>query len=163
MTTTVMRPMLGGTASMLGDPEAHRSGDASVSCPDLAVPCAGVDLEWVPDVEQPVVPLMQRQLCLRCPARQWCLTTAVATGSHGYWAGTTTAQRRALHQQGGPIDVAAADQAQAKQLPTHLPGQGSLSSYRRDRCRCHECRRYNADAKMLERARSRRTAGAVAA
>lgn len=90
MTTTVTLPKISGTASMLGDPEAHRSGDASASCPGSPVPCAArSDLEWVPAKEQEGVPLAQRQLCLQCPARRWCLAPAIETGSQGYWAGSS--------------------------------------------------------------------------
>lgn len=161
MTTTLTRPMLQGTASMLGDPEAHRSGVASVSCPNLPPPCAGSgSLEWVPDVEQPVVPREQRQLCLQCPGRQWCLATAIETSSVGYWAGTTTAQRRAL-QRGGTADIAGADAQAAAAAPTHPVGQGSLRTYRRDRCRCPECKRSNAAAKVVERGRERSRVGDV--
>jgi hypothetical protein len=160
MTTTMTRPMLGGTASMLGDPEAHRTGDASESSPRLPVPCAGGGLEWVPADEQAVVPLIQREMCLRCPARTWCLATALDTRSQGYWAGTTTAQRRSLR---GGVGVVVADTRREPQPPTHLPGHGSLLVYRRDRCRCPECRRHNADARLLERGGARRGPGGVAA
>lgn len=112
-------------------------------------------------MEQPAVPEAQRQLCVQCPARQWCLATAVDTASVGYWAGTTTVQRRAL-QRGGALSVARVDAQAAAAEPTHLVGQGSLRSYRRDRCRCSECKRCNAAAKVVERGRERSRAAGVA-
>jgi len=99
------------------------------------------------------VPLAQRQLCLQCPARRWCLATAIETGSQGYWAGTTAAQRRALCRDGQISLEHAEGQQPVPAEPTHLPGQGSMRSYRRDRCRCPECKRCNADAKFIERSK----------
>lgn len=135
---------------MLGDPEAHHCGVASASRPASAVPCAAEGLEWVPTVEQVVVPLVQRRLCLQCPVRQWCLEMAVATDSPGYWAGTTSRQRRALRRT-GQITVELADERQPVEAVVHPPGKGLLSAYRNDRCRCQECRGCNTDARRRER------------
>jgi len=99
------------------------------------------------------VPLAQRQLCLQCPARRWCLATAIETGSQGIGRGPTAAQRRALRRDGQISLEHAGEQQPVTAEPTHLPGQGSMRSYRRDRCRCPECKRCNADAKFLERNR----------
>lgn len=162
-TSTTNRSRIKGTASMLGDPEAHHCGVASVSRPTSAVPCAAEGLEWVPAVEQGVVPVVQRRLCLQCPVRQWCLETAVATDSPGYWAGTTSRQRRAL-QRGGQVTVELVDEGQRVEAVVHPPGEGSLSAYRNDRCRCQECTGCNTDARRRERAKQahRRPTGRAA-
>jgi len=157
-----------GTTSMQVVPEAlHRGGVASGSRSGGPVACAGrADLDWVPDREADVVPRLQRRLCRSCPTRSSCLTRALETRSVGYWAGTTTADRRALAGEAGPslteLDAhqddlarslaaaAAADRAQA----LHPTGEGDLSWYRRRGCRCSECRAANSAHRAAERARA---------
>jgi len=62
-------------------------------------------------------------------------------------------QRRALLRDGQVSLEHAEERQQPVAEPTHLPGLGSMRSYRRDRCRCPECKRCNADAKFLKRSR----------
>jgi len=131
------------------------------------VACAGrADLDWVPAREGDVVPRLQRQLCRSCPTRLSCLTRAVESRSVGYWAGTTTADRRALAGDAGPslieldarqdklarslAPAAVSDRAQAM----HPAGEGDLSWYRRRGCRCSECRAANTAHRAAERARA---------
>lgn len=157
-----------GTTSMQVVPEAlHRGEVASGSRSGGPAACAGrADLDWVPDREANVVPRLQLRLCRSCPTRSSCLTRAVETHSVGYWAGTTTADRRALAGDAGPslteLDArqgelalslaaaAAADRAQA----LHPAGEGDLSWYRRRGCRCSECRAANTAHRAAERARA---------
>lgn len=157
-----------GTTSMQVVPEAlHRGGVASGSLSGAFPACTGrADLDWVPDREALVVPRLQRRLCRSCPARSTCLTRALETRSVGYWAGTTTADRKALAGDAGPLlpeldarqdelarslaAAAAADRAQA----LHPAGEGDLWWYRRRGCRCSQCRAANAAHRSAERARA---------
>lgn len=143
----------GRTASMLGDPEAHRFGDASASSPAHRTRCCtdGADLDWVPAHEHPVVPPALRHLCLQCPLRQWCLDTAVATDSEGYWAGTTTADRRTLRRT-GPVTVTRADTLLGESAALHPAGLESRTFYRKG-CRCRGCRWHHARARAQDRSR----------
>jgi Transcription factor WhiB len=50
---------------------------------------------WVPRTEAAEVPPWVEQLCRRCPVRAACRQAAVASGSTGYWAASTTRQRKA--------------------------------------------------------------------
>ena len=161
----------GRTENMLVVPAVRPSERAAGR--DFAACADRVDLVWVPDREELVVPDEMRQLCLDCPLRAACLEVAIATGSQGYWAGMTTNDRRrwasAADRQGltngallAAMDVAveaavseleqraAADAAAA----LHPPGQGGKRWYRR-KCRCRECRRWNAENRARQRARAR--------
>lgn len=156
------------TTSMQVVPEAlHRGGVASGSRSGAVPACsARADLDWVPDREAPVVPRLQRRLCRSCPTRSSCLTRALETRSVGYWAGTTTADRKTLAGDAGPLlpeldarqdelarslaAAAADDQAQA----LHQAGEGDLNWYRRRGCRCAECRAANTAHRAAERARA---------
>lgn len=155
------------TTSMQVVPEAlHRGGVASGARSGASSACSGrMDLDWVPDQEAPVVPRLQRRLCRSCPLRLTCLTRALQTQSVGYWAGTTTADRKALAGAGDlqlvDLDArqdelartlaaaAAAERAQA----LHPAGEGRLRWYRRG-CRCSECRSANTSLRAAERART---------
>jgi hypothetical protein len=158
-----------GTTSMQVDPEAPLdTGGASESFlgGSPKARCTGrVDLDWVPDVEYSLVPEQMAPLCAACLTRAECLTWAMSTRSKGYWAGTTTADRKQLAAEGQPTDLRRADQIQCKlrtqaaeaaavDLAGALPpvGQGSLWWYRRG-CRCRQCRRCNAERRAEERAR----------
>lgn len=167
-TSSAARSSLEITASMPGVPGASPfSGDASgrvfAACADR------VDLDWVPDDEDQLVPEEQLKLCLGCPARTACLGWAIATSSEGYWAGTTTADRRELEAR-GQVTTAAADvlrtrvaadlearagQTQPAEAPLHEPGAGSMTWYGRHGCRCTECKRANADKRAGQRRRRR--------
>ena len=154
-----------GTTSMQVVPEAlHRGGVASGSRSAASAACAGrADWDWVPDQEADVVPRLQRRLCRSCSTRSSCLPQALETPSVGYWASTTTADRKALTGVAGPLLVeldarqdelarslaAAADQAQA----LDPAGEGDLWWFRRRRCRCAECRAANTAHRAAERAR----------
>jgi hypothetical protein len=55
------------------------------------------DDRFFPVVETAVVcDTMRRLYCNLCPVRQECLDTAMRVGEQGIWAGTTSAERRAL-------------------------------------------------------------------
>lgn len=59
--------------------------------------CLGADPGlFFPEVEADAVPDDVAALCAGCGARDACLASAVARREVGYWAGTTTLQRRAL-------------------------------------------------------------------
>ena len=156
------------TTSMQVVPEAlHRGGVASGARSGAFPACsARADLDWVPDREALVVPRLQRRLCRSCPTRAACLTRALETRSVGYWAGTITADRKAVAGDAGPsvteLDArqdelarslaaaAAADRAQA----LHPVGEGDLWWYRRRGCRCSECRGANSAHRAAERAQA---------
>jgi hypothetical protein len=156
------------TTSMQVVPEAlHRRGVASGSRSGAPTACAGrADLDWVPDREATIVPRLQRRLCRACPTRSSCLSRALETRSVGYWAGTTTADRKALTGDAGPslteLDArqdqlarslsAAAASVRAQAL--HATGEGDLGWYRRRGCRCPECRTANTSHRAAERARA---------
>jgi hypothetical protein len=134
--------------------------------------CAGrLDLDWVPVDESGVVPQEMRSLCWDCPGQSHCLQRAVETGSHGYWAATTTADRDQLRQE-GVVSVHRAKQivatrqaeasAQAEPEPKHPPGEESLWWYRRGGCHCTGCRACNAADRAQERARARAKSAAAA-
>ncbi len=146
------------TASMLGDPEAHRFGDASVSSSSPRARCFtdGAALDWVPLHEHGVVPATLRQLCVQCPVRQWCLDTAVTTDSEGYWAGTTTDERILLRRT-GPVTVTRADALRGADTALHAPGEESRTFYRKG-CRCRGCRWHHARVRAQERSRCARRA-----
>ena len=156
------------TTSMQVVPEAlHRGGVASGSRSGPSASCAGrADLDWVPDSEAAVVPRLQRRLCLSCPGREACLTRALETRSVGYWAGTTTADRKTLSGVVGPLlpvmdsrqdqlaRDAAAEAAAERATALHAAGEGDLAWYRRRGCRCGECRAANSAHRAAERARA---------
>lgn len=147
------RSYSGITASMPGDPAASLTGMAAGSVSGRQA-CAGRwDLDWVPDKELDVVPDALYRLCARCPLRAACLKQSVVFDSGGYWAGTTTADRRRLTA-GGALSVPAADRLRAgKHNPApamHPAGAGSMRWYRRG-CHCVQCRRCNAQQRSRER------------
>lgn len=160
------------TASMLpgleAPPDEGRASESSLKdFPIDSARCATYpgELEWIPDQEQSVVPAPMAALCRRCPGRDSCLLWALRVGEPGYWAGTTSADRRAMVASAN-ISTRAADnlQLQARQKyqegALHPYGEGSFSWYRRSGCRCGECRAANAAARAAERtaARSRQAA-----
>lgn len=157
----------GLTASMQADPEArHTGGAASVSSsrafPIAEARCAThpVALEWVPDREKRVVPQDMIALCRRCPGRSSCLLWALTGREHGYWAGTTTADRERLREL-GEDSIETADWVQelrrqeAGGVALHPAGEGSYWWYRKRRCHCAECRAANAAQRARERAKTR--------
>lgn len=164
----------GGTETMQVDPAASFGAAASFLPLAAQSACAGTNWDWVPDVEQPVVPAAMQQVCRSCPIRSVCLTTAVANDVEGYWAGTTTADRHQLAEE--PVVtveaaewlqllavtaatiVPACEQATAKH-PAELAGYGW---YRRG-CRCPGCRAGNAARGRQDKARARAKHAAVAA
>ena len=100
-----------GTANMQGGPAASPSGGVveSISAPACA---SRSDIDWVPEREAEVVPDEAYALCVSCPFRQGCLERALASGSDGYWAGTTMSQRGAMVAAAEtPADDAPADDA----------------------------------------------------
>ena len=154
------------TANMLVDPEApHPDGGASGPFSERRAACAGdTSQDWVPDRETPAVPTPILARCLGCQDRLGCLLRAVESGSEGYWAGTTTANRAQLAAT-GDLTLERADQLQAmarrkadqasirdRAIAKHPIGEGSLRAYRRGGCRCSECRRFNAQRRAAERA-----------
>ena len=104
-------------------------------------------MEWVPDVEDTIVPVQMRRLCRTCPVRAACLEWATSTNSSGYYAATTTQDRTELHKR-GTVTTESADQIQhahyAATFRYHAEGEGSRRYYRRG-CRCLQCRRANAN------------------
>lgn len=149
-------------------PRGH-SGSALISAPAGNGPVvtmaacasgAAAELDWVPDGgEAAAVPEGMRQVCLSCPGRLDCLLMAVFHDSEGYWAATTTADRRQMVEE-GTVGLARANglQASLRAQPAkaeaealHAEGEGSLRRYRA-KCRCGECRRSNADQRAKERA-----------
>lgn len=167
MTISTLPHTLAGTERMQVDPEALHSGGAASESFVHAFPISDAhcsvfpeNLEWVPDRERPVVPDLMAALCRSCPGRQQCLLWALAGQEHGYWGGTTSSDRAQMRAQ-GDVDVAAAEQLQARARleatcgAMHTLGEGSYFWYRRRGCRCAECRQANADARSLERAQAR--------
>lgn len=146
------------TASMPGEPAVHlRTEGAAGSFRSTAPACTRRwDLDWIPDREQNIVPTEMLDLCLACPVRAGCLRSAVTRGERGYWAGTTTTDRRHLQRDGVSVTVAAADRMRGAGLLTalHSDSTASMSWYRRG-CRCLGCRGCNADLRAAERARHR--------
>lgn len=151
------------TEGMPADPEASAAlaeASASLFRAGSGTRCSTFPgwMEWVPDKEQRLVPDVMATLCRHCPRRGECLLWAVATGSPGYWAGTTSQDRAVLVAEGS-VTVTAADRrraaVQAVELggALHPPGQGSFRWYRR-RCRCLECRQHNSARRAAERARA---------
>lgn len=129
-------------------------------------------MDWVPDAENAVVPDVMRRVCGACPLQVRCLQVAVQSGSEGYWAATTTQDRRHMLE-AGEVSVAAGERLQAgeraraahelacdREKALHPAGEGNLWWYRRRGCRCVECRRHNADRRAEERCRSRQSCAA---
>ena len=167
MTISTLPNTLAGTERMQVDPEALHDGEAASESSGQTFPissanCAAYpeDLDWVPDRERPVVPDLMAALCRACPGRQECLLWALTGQEFGYWGGTTSADRAQMRAR-GVVDVAAADQLQARARRAaacgalHGPGEGSYFWYRRRGCRCVECRQANAEARCFERAKAR--------
>lgn len=157
--------------------QAESATAAFLELPVLpAAACSNqVGVEWVPDVEQQLVPEPLRQVCLSCAGRAACLRWAVTSESVGYWAGSTTSDRSELVSQ-DRVGLQAADELQAaararaaerdaqdRELARHPAGQDSLWWYRRGGCRCSRCRAHHAARRGQERARSRRTGQPAAA
>lgn len=166
MTATPATLYSGFTASMQPDPEArHNGGEASVSYrtafPISEARCATtpIELEWVPNREQRIVPEPMMALCRRCPGRASCLAWAIGTdgaGEAGYWAGTTTADRDEMRAS-DRRDVAEADRIQRTirtEGALHENGAGSDLWYRKG-CTCGECRRAHAAYRRQDRQRTR--------
>lgn len=168
----MIRPALarytGPTESLLPDPEArHCDDEVSGSSPLTAFPigearCSRLPsrMDWVPDRERATVPDPMIELCRACPGRQSCLLWALAGNEQGYWAGTTTRDRQTMRDL-DQVSVATADWlhdlARAEEpAPLHPTGDGSLAWYRRQGCRCTECRAANARRRAEERARTAR-------
>jgi len=60
-------------------------------------PCATADFDFIPDTEtDDEAAEAERRWCRSCPARTRCLAWAMLHGADGYWAGTTTYQRKQL-------------------------------------------------------------------
>lgn len=158
------------TENTQGDPAAFLDEGAVESFqPDLtgAVCAAHTETEWVPNTEARITPAEYVSLCHGCVARPDCLIWAALTGSVGYWAATTTEDRHELLR-AGQLTPAAADRNRDRQLAAreeqrrrdaalalHEPGAGSLKWYRREGCRCGECRAENAANRARERGRFR--------
>jgi hypothetical protein len=161
----------GPTASMQVDPEARHCGGAASESSSAAFPIASARcathpavMEWVPDRERAVVPEAMTALCRRCPGRQGCLLWALAGRERGYWAGTTTADREQMAALGQRsvqtadwLQQLAADSASAP--ARHPRGQGSYWWYRRQKCRCAECRAANSARRAQERAKAKTRRG----
>ena len=134
-------------------------GGASERFPGVADCLGRTDLEWVPAVEDPVVPSPQAHLCAGCPIRTHCLRHALATRAEGYWAGTTTADRATVVTiDDAPLAgvsqlVVWARRRLRKAAATHPVGAGSPYQYRCG-CRCDEC----VTAKVAQRAQEKRRA-----
>lgn len=173
-TTSTLDAYDQATTSAQVDPEAHPRGGPP-GPPTLAAmdrlptrwPCADVAAEWVPLREEVLVPGPLVATCGRCPLRGDCLAGAIARDEHGYWAGTTTADRRAMRA-AGTTSLPAADAcqtraaqalAQRSAAPTHAPVAAGYRGYRRG-CRCSRCRAGNAAARGAERRQSRERVGA---
>ena len=175
MTTTITRDLSAAayardTESMPADPEARHSRDVASESFSGAFPietarCATypTPMEWVPNREQRVVPDLMTALCRRCPGRQTCLLWALTDDLEGYWAGTTTADRKKMRQLDQP-NLQTADwlQQMARRELTvgalHEVGEGSYWWYRRRGCRCGECKTANARQRAQERAKTRSAA-----
>lgn len=115
--------------------------------------------DWVPTGrERAVVPAQLATLCQACPAREECLAWAILSDSRGYWAGTTTANRRTMVQARN-TSVSYADELQGSMRsltpePLHAAGMGSAQWYRKRGCHCDECRAAAADRRARQRGRS---------
>ena len=115
----------------------------------LRAACAGnTTIDFFPQREARKVPAAARTLCDSCPLRDPCLAWAISFDAEGYWAGTTTLQRR------GDVPP--------EKKPLH-DGPGTASLYRRvpgrDRgCRCDECCEAQTD-RLREYRRNRGTGG----
>jgi hypothetical protein len=60
-------------------------------------PCATADFDFIPDTETDTEAAeAEQRWCRTCPARTRCLAWAMLHGAEGYWAGTTTYQRKQL-------------------------------------------------------------------
>ena len=102
--------------------------------------CAGdTQYDWIPAAETDTVPAGMAALCSSCPAQTECLLWAMSWDAEGYWAGTTTAQRRG--------------RGRSDQAPQHT-GPGSATLYRQG-CRCRSCKDAQADRIRTQRARNR--------
>lgn len=160
------------TASMPVDSEARHSSRAVASessfrrFPIEEARCAThpISMEWVPARERRVVPAEMTALCRRCPGREACLLWAMVGEEHGYWAGTTSADRAQMRE----LDMAGLDAAEWVQdvvrrrvdlEALHEPGEGSYWWYRRRGCRCSECKAANSARRAQERAMTKARAG----
>jgi len=160
----------GLTASMQVDPEAPLTEAVSESFlrafPVEEARCGDThsDMDWVPDREQSVVPVAMRLTCAGCPVRQQCLQWATRCDEPGYWAGTTKADREQMASL-AQTSIETADwlqsfaaTAEAGDPIGHEVGQGSYRHYRRDKCRCGECRQANSGRRAAERDKVRSAA-----
>lgn len=162
MTNSTPDRYTGPTENIQGDLEAPSltaaSGSSSFWRRITAPACADTDPdEWVPeDRERPVVPPRLAALCESCPGRAECLAWAIVSGSSGYWAGTTSADREAMTAAGNTsleyADVLQAAERARRAEPLHAPGWGSAQWYRKRGCRCDECLAASAARRAKQRA-----------
>ncbi len=167
MTNTTASRYTGATENIQGDLEAPARAEASGSSAfwrQINEPaCTGTDPdEWVPQGrERPVVPPRLAALCDGCPGRAECLAWALLSGSAGYWAGTTTADRRAMAEAKTAsldyADVLQEAERSRRSEPLHAPGWGSAQWYRKRGCHCDECLAAAAQRRQRQRQRQRAT------
>jgi hypothetical protein len=150
------------------DPDPAASPPPATPVPITTARCADQSggLDWVPDRERAIVPDAMTSLCRRCLGREACLLWAVALDAEGYWAGSTTSDRKQM-QSDGAVSVRRVDQIQTRRrdrataIARHEPGDGSYRWYRHG-CRCLECRSANTAQRAEERAKARATADLAA-
>lgn len=147
-----------GTASTLDGPAVHTESCAArpvlMSHRDTfaSAACVGSPEDFAPTREEPEVPTALRTICQRCPARHACLQIALELAATGYWAATTTRQRRNMTSPADPGQSPQGDLAPVREDRLHRTGQESRGWYRRG-CRCRGCQNANAAQRRLERAR----------
>ncbi len=161
------------TETLQVDPAASFDAAASFLPIHTGPACAGTSLDWVPDIEHPVVPAALQRICRGCPVRPACLTAAVSNEVDGYWAGTTRDDRHQLAS--GLVTVAAAEWLQllavarvtlapaCEQATALHPAETAGYSWYRRGCRCPGCRAGNAARGRQDKARARAKRQAVAA
>lgn len=118
-------------------------------------PCSQTTWDWVPNTEAEAVPPQFRTLCQSCPGLQTCLTKALQHDASGYWAGSTTRQRKRVREL-PTIEAMLAQISELNQAPVphHEPGKGSERRYKAG-CHCTECRKAHTATRRKERSRAR--------